>query len=106
MSIPPPATFTWPQCMSRRSSMRPATANARSAKRPSTDLLTAYQAHLAATGRGNSAYTQAARSCIGRWPVPQAWAEQPLARRLAADKQLRPFLTFLMIYGLLRPGWD
>jgi len=64
--------------------MRHATANARSAKRLSTDLLTAYEVHLAATGRGNSAYTQAARSFMARWPVPQAWAEQPLSKRLAA----------------------
>jgi integrase len=65
-----------------------------------------YRAHLARTGRGNSAYDWAARSFLTRWPDPQAWAAQPLSRRLRAGAQTRPLLTFLMLHRLLRPGYD
>lgn len=86
--------------------MRPALVNAPAPRRPRRDLLGAYTAHLAATGRGNSGYASAARSFLDRWPDPQVWAAQPLRRRLAASRQVRPFITFLMIYGFLQPGWD
>jgi integrase len=33
--------------------------------------------HLAGTGRGNTAYWQAARSFFSRWPDPAAWAAEP-----------------------------
>src|SRR5579875_3876456 len=106
MSTPPPATFIWPRFMSRRSSMRPALVNARAPRHPGGDLLGAYAAHLAVTGRGNSGYASAARSFLDRWPDPQVWAGQPLRRRLAAGPQARPFITFLMVHGFLQPGWD
>ncbi|MDA8355644.1 MAG: tyrosine-type recombinase/integrase [Actinomycetota bacterium] len=86
--------------------MRPATANAPRVSRPAGDLLAAYEAHLGRSGRGNSAYTTAARSFMKRWPSPQGWAAQPLAARLRAGTQVHPFLMFLMVHGLLRPGWD
>jgi integrase len=86
--------------------MPPATANARAVERRAGDLLAGYQAHLSLTGRGNSAYSTAARSFLFRWPAPQQWAGLPLSARLRAGPQLRPFLTFLMVHGLLRPGWD
>jgi integrase len=69
-------------------------------------LLDAYQAHLERSGRGNSAYASAARTFLARWPKPQAWAALPLAERLGAGKQTRPLVTFLMVAGHLRPGYD
>ena len=86
--------------------MRPAPANAPAPRRPGRDLLGAYASHLAMTRRGNSAYASAARSFLDRWPAPQVWADQSLRRRLAAGSQVRPFITFLMVYGFLQPGWD
>ena len=70
------------------------------------ELLDAYLAHLARSGRGNSAYASAARTFLARWPQPQAWAALPLAERLQASKQTRPLVTFLMVAGHLRPGYD
>ncbi len=86
--------------------MPPATANARGTERSAGDLLADYQAHLAVTGRGNSAYTQAARSFLRLWPALQAWAAQPLAARLAAGPATNAFLMFLMVHRWLQPGWD
>lgn len=83
-----------------------ASVNATSAERPARDLLCDYATHLALTGRGNSAYTSAARSFLRDWPVPQCWADQSLDERLRAGPQLRPFLNFLMIHGWLQPGYD
>ena len=58
------------------------------------------------TGRGNTAYTQAARSFLRRWPIPQMWASEPLATRLQVGPSTHPFLMFLMLHRSLRPGWD
>jgi integrase len=74
--------------------------------RPPAELLDAYLAHLDRSGRGNSAYASAARTFLARWPQPQAWAALPLAERLQAGKQTRPLVTFLMVAGHLRPGYD
>lgn len=73
---------------------------------PGPDLLEAYQEHLAATGRGNTAYTQAAKTFFRRWPHPQSWAEQSLEARLATGSATRPIITFLMLNHHLRPGYD
>jgi integrase len=70
------------------------------------DLAGAYAAWLAATGRGSRSYHDAARRFVTRWPAPQAWADRPLTERLFADSLTRPFLTFLMLHGHLRPGYD
>lgn len=86
--------------------MLPVAANAAADKRPARDLLADYAAHLALTGRGNTAYTTAAQSFLQRWPTPQAWADQPLPVRLEAGSATKPFLMFLMVHGWLRPGWD
>lgn len=43
---------------------------------------------------------------MARWPDPQAWAEQPLQVRLSASSAVRPLLTYLMLAGHLRPGYD
>jgi integrase len=73
---------------------------------PSPDWHTAYLDHLASTGRGNTTYWRAARSFFHRWPDPQSWAEEPLKFRLSAGSATRPIITFLMLYGGLRPGYD
>jgi hypothetical protein len=57
-------------------------------------LLADYSAHLARAGRANTAYEQAARSFLRRWPDPQLWAARPLRRRLEEGAQTRPFLMF------------
>jgi integrase len=91
--------------------MPPVTASAPSADLPgadlpSADLHAAYLNHLARTGRGNSAYWQAARTFFRRWPDPRRWAEQPLAARLSAGSATRPIITFLMLQRVLQPGYD
>lgn len=73
---------------------------------PASALLSAYADHLAVTGRGNVLYERVARRFLLRWPHPQAWADQPLADRVATDSSTRPFVMFLMVWGWLRPGWD
>jgi integrase len=84
--------------------MLPATASA-----PAPDpaaLHAAYLGHLQRTGRGNTAYWTAARTFFARWPDPASWAAEPLGTRLAANGATRPLITFLMLHGHLRPGYD
>src|SRR6266511_155542 len=52
---------------------------------PAAELLGAYTAWLAGSGRGSRAYTVAARSFLARWPDPQAWAAGPLTALVQAD---------------------
>lgn len=81
----------------------------RSAPAATTDgcvLLGAYLDYLAATGRGNTAYTQAAKTFFRKWPDPQSWVAQPLEVRLAVNGPTRPIITFLMLHHDLRPGYD
>lgn len=70
------------------------------------DIYAAYLVHLQRRDRGNTAYAQAARSFLWRWPQVQAWAEVPLHTQLAANCSTRPFITFLMVSRRLRPGYD
>lgn len=70
------------------------------------DPAAGYAAHLVATGRGNPMYDRFARQFFARWPVPQDWAAETLEVRLAANRNTRPLLTFLMLHGWLRPGYD
>lgn len=86
--------------------LSPPTSPATSPALTPAELLAAFLAHLFGSGRGNSAYASAARAFLARWPAPQAWAALPLAERLQAGKQTRPFVTFLMVAGHLRPGYD
>ncbi|MCI0689739.1 MAG: hypothetical protein L0Y54_21255, partial [Sporichthyaceae bacterium] len=90
--------------------MLPAPANAPSSRprpRPGTQaLLTEYLASLTARGAGNSSFERAARTFLTRWPYPQGWAGQSLAVRLSANAATRPLLTYLMLAGHLRPGYD
>ena len=90
--------------------MLPVPANAPAPERATTpsagELLAAWQADQAATGRGNPASEGAARKFLGRWPVPQDWADQPLAARLMLPPSTMSLLMFLMVQGWLHPGWD
>lgn len=65
-----------------------------------------YLAELARTGRGSASYYSAARTFLQQWPNPQNWAREPLEARLSANSSTRPFITFLMLHNLLRPGYD
>jgi integrase len=69
-------------------------------------LLAAYRRHLQSTGRGNASYWWAARNFFSRWPAPEMWAAEPLDVRLSASSAARPLITFLMLRGHLRPGYD
>jgi len=69
-------------------------------------LIGAYHEHLRRTGRGNTAYWTAARTFFARWPDPASWALEPLSVRLSANGSTRPLITFLMVTGLLHPGYD
>lgn len=73
---------------------------------PPGGFFAAYQGYLGATGRGNTAYTQAAKTFFRRWPDPTAWAAQPLAAKLALNGSTRPIITFLMLHHDLHPGYD
>jgi hypothetical protein len=68
-------------------------------------LLAAYRRHLEGTGRGNTAYWQAASGFFSRWPDPATWAAEPLEVQLAASPSARPLITFLLLHGHLRPGY-
>lgn len=61
------------------------------------DLLASYAGRLALA---------AAAGFIDRWPDAQRWAAEPLPVRLAAGGTTRPLVTFLMLQGHLRPGYD
>src|SRR5699024_2512919 len=71
-----------------------------------SDLRDAYLRHLTATGRGNVSYERAAFRFFETWPDPQDWAAMPLQERLSAGSATRPVITFLMLHGRLRPGYD
>ncbi len=69
-------------------------------------VLAAYHAHQARTGRGNTSFTYWARVFLQRWPDVRAWAAEPLPVQLSASCGTRPFITFLLVTGRLHPGWD
>ena len=73
--------------------MLPAHASAPESE-PAAAVFAAYLEHLRLRGRGNTAYTQAARSFLRRWPHVQDWADIALHRQLAANSSTRPFVTF------------
>jgi integrase len=85
--------------------MLPAPVNAPHAE-STASIAGAYAAHLARTHRGNTAYTQAAKTFLARFPGIQDWADRPLAERLSVNQSLRPFLTFLILTRRLQPGYD
>ncbi|MEV6340613.1 tyrosine-type recombinase/integrase [Nocardia vinacea] len=76
------------------------------ARSDADDIYHAYLAELARTCRGSAPYYSSARTFLQRWPDPQAWADEPLELRCSANSSTRPFITFLMLHGWLRPGYD
>src|SRR2546422_11625377 len=85
--------------------MLPAPVNINATDSPAA-LLASYAAHLALTGRGNTAYTTAAKRFLARWPHVQDWALRPLHLQLTANNATKPFVTFLMVSDRLRPDCD
>jgi integrase len=69
-------------------------------------LVAAYDRWLEADGRGSRCYHDGAWAFLGRWNDPVAYAAEPLAVQLAVGSAQRPFVTFLMLTGRLRPGYD
>jgi len=61
---------------------------------------------LASRNVGNHAFFSGARSFLSRFPDPQRFASEPLRARLSESGTVRPVLTFLMLHGYLRPGYD
>lgn len=70
------------------------------------DLVVEFESWLAADGRGSRCYRDAAWAFLGRWNDPAAFAAEPLERQLALISSQRSFVTFLMLTGRLRPGYD
>ncbi|MCV7198023.1 tyrosine-type recombinase/integrase [Mycobacterium angelicum] len=73
---------------------------------PEVDLLAAYDEHCARLGLISVNLGSAARTFLRRWPDPQRWAGEPLEARLTVSHPTRSFVTFLMLAGYLRPGYD
>jgi integrase len=85
--------------------MLPATVNA-PRRETAASIAGAYVAHQARTHRGNTAYAQAAKTFLARFPHVQDWANRPLEECLSASPSLRPFLTFLILTRRLQPSYD
>ena len=73
---------------------------------PEVDLLAAYHEHCGRLGLISVNLPSAARTFLRRWPDPQRWAGEPLEVRLTVSLPTRSFVTFLMLAGHLRPGYD
>src|SRR6266705_1609522 len=110
MSTPQPAISTSPRRTSAPRSTMPAPASAASAEPPRPPaggaLLSQYAGWLTARGRGNRCFADGAAGFLRRWPDPQSFAAEPLEVMLAQDQHTRPFITFLLLPDLLRPGYD
>lgn len=65
-----------------------------------------YADWLARRGQGNRRFADGAAGFLRRWPDPRAFAAEPLEVMLAQDQSTRPFITFLLLHDLLRPGYD
>jgi integrase len=70
------------------------------------DLPAAYKDHCDRLGLISVNLGSAARTFLRRWPDPQRWASEPLEVRLTVSHPTRSFVTFLMLAGYLRPGYD
>lgn len=70
------------------------------------DLIAGYQVWLAVDRHGSRAYRNAAGAFLGRWPDPAGFADEPLATQVSVTVSQRPFVTYLMVTGRLRPGYD
>ncbi len=73
---------------------------------PEVDLLDAYDEHCGRLGLISVNLGSAARTFLRRWPDPQRWAGELLEARLTVSHPTRSFVTFLMLAGYLRPGYD
>ena len=69
-------------------------------------LVADYEAWLAVDGRGSPSYRNAAWSFLARWPDPAGFAAEPLEVQQSLGVAQRPFVTYLMATGRLRPGYD
>ena len=69
-------------------------------------VLAAYHAHHARTGRGNTAFTYWAKTFLRRWPAVRDWEREPLQVQLEVSRTSASFLTFLLVTGRLHPGWE
>jgi len=82
-------------------------ARAESARLPAAgELLSQYAAWLTARGRGNRCFAEGAAGFLRRWTDPWSFAAEPLEVMLGQDQHTRPFITFLLLHDLLRPGYD
>jgi len=69
-------------------------------------LYAGYLDWLHSRGAGNHSFFVGAKNFLRRFPDPRAFAAQPLSARLAEGGNVRPLLTYLMLHGHLRPGYD
>ena len=69
-------------------------------------LVTDYEHWLAQDGHGSLSYRNAAWSFLARWPDLAAFAYEPLEVQEGLGVAQRPFVTYLMATGRLRPGYD
>ncbi|HYN73410.1 MAG TPA: hypothetical protein VES60_12995, partial [Nakamurella sp.] len=107
--LPAPASATTPEPPARRqsvSSRRVSPSWTTTTTSQPAALLAAYHEHLRRRGGRPAAYWSSARAFFARWPDPALWAREPLAVRLSANDSTRPLITFLMLHGLLHPGYD
>lgn len=70
------------------------------------ELVADYEAWLAVDKRGSLSYRNAAWSFLARWPDPAAFAAETLDVQQSLGVAQRPFVTYLMATGRLRPGYD
>jgi integrase len=70
------------------------------------ELLAAYQHHLAGSGRGSASYTYWAKAFLRRWPNPRGFEQAPLRVQLQVSTTSAPFITYLLVTGIIHPGWE
>ncbi len=70
------------------------------------ELVADYEAWLAVDGRGSRAYRDAAWAFLARWPDPARFGAEPYRVQQRLSVSQRPFVTYLMVTGRLRPGYD
>jgi hypothetical protein len=69
------------------------------------ELVAEYDDWCAVDGHGSACYRNAAWAFLGRWPDPACFATEPLRIQLGLTASQRPFVTFLMLTGRVRPGY-
>lgn len=81
-------------------------ASTRATTSTAAALLGLYHEHLRRCGGRPAAYWSGARAFFARWPDPACWAAEPLVVRLSANAPTSALIRFLMLQGLLHPGYD